>query len=180
MKFDELCKFVLINEADYDYISGTDKVYSIGDDAENIVKSLELNNIKELIRKTTLPFEKTYLIYLVIEDLMGYLPAETSDVKDFLKRSIWIKFEDSEKKSKRAADILFAFLKKNKIIVPGIPKKKLDKDEIERIAKDIEATTIDVDEIEGLSIDDVSKLGGVLPRTIGHEEDESEWGSYSD
>ncbi len=173
MKFDELCEHVLIGEADYDTLTGKSKVFSLADGAEEVVQSLGLNDVKDLIRKTTLPFDTKFLVRFVADDLTNYLPAETADLKKMLKRSIWAEFDESEKKSGRAAAILFAWLKKKKIIAPGIPKKD-DKDEIESLAKELETDVADADYSTGLSVGDVGKLGGSVPRS-GASEDESQW-----
>jgi len=176
MKFDELCKFVLIDEADRDMLSGKDKVFSLSDDALDRVKELDLSDVKELIRKTTLPFTSDYITRLIADDLVDYLPAETQDLKKLLKRNIWSAFDDSEKKSARAAEILFAFLKNKKFIVPGIPKSEdPDESDIENLAKELEADVDDTEDIKGLSMYDVDRLGGVTPRSTGHPEDESEF-----
>jgi len=171
MKFDELCEFVLVNEADYDSLTGKGKIFSLSDYAEETVQSIDLNAVKELIRKTTLPFTTKYLVNLVVEDLMDYLPAETPDLKDMLKRNIWSAFDESEKKSARAANVLFAFLKKKKLITPGIPKKN-NKEDIESLAKDLDKDI--ADDITGEpSMHDVKRYGGSIPRSTGHPEDES-------
>jgi hypothetical protein len=175
MKFDELCEVVLIGEADYDAISGKDKVFSLADDAEEKVLSLDLNNVKELIRKTTLPFTKEYLSALVIDDLSDYLPAETQDLKKMLKRNVWAKFDDTEKKSTRAANILFAFLKKKKIFTPGINKSEVDEGELDRLSKELERDVGENDYSDGMSLGDVEKYGGRVPGSRGHAEDESIW-----
>ena len=176
MKFDEICDLVLIGEADYDTLSGKAKVFSLSEGAEEIVKGLDLNDIKVLIKKTTLPFTAEYIISLVMEDLTDYLPAETKDLKTMLKRNVWSKFDDTEKKSARAAEILFAFLKKKKIITPGIPKNDEPvEDEIEKLAGELETDINDPEYNKGLSMHDVGKFGGVIPRSTGHPEDESQW-----
>ena len=178
MKFNELCDFVLITEAGKDYLSGKDKVYSLSNDAETIVQGLDLEDVKTLIKKCTLPFTPKYLISLVVEDLMDYMPAETTDLLTMLKRNLWSEFDESEKKSARAANVLFAFLKKKKIVVPGIPKQSED-DEIENLAKDLEGefktSTEKDDELGGgLSVSDIEKYGGSIEKS-GPSEDESIW-----
>lgn len=191
MKFNELCDLVLLGEADVDYLTGRDKVFSISEDAEEIVREIDLAKVKDLIRKTTLPFTSEYLVSLVVDDLSDYLPAETTDLKNMLKRSIWSKFDESEKKSARAANVLFAQLKKWKLITPGIPKKE-EKESDEPTDEELEALEKeqlgkeDLDEIiaklskkdytpRGMGMDEVERYGGVAPRSTGHPEDESEW-----
>lgn len=175
MKFDELCKFVLINEADVDYLTKKGLVFSLTPDAEEIARGLELSDVKELIRKTTLPFTREYLIRLVTDDLVDYLPAESQDFKKMLMRNIWITFDDTEKKSNRAAAILFAFLKKKKIIQQGIKKDDVNDEDLEKLSKDLSSgTDIDFDDDSTeLSMSDVTKLGGRIDRLTGHPEDDS-------
>jgi len=174
MKFDELCECVLMTEADYDTLSGKGKVFSLSDEAEEIVLGLNLNDVKTLIKQTTLPFTTEYINSLVLEDLMDYLPAETSDFKTMLKRNVWAKFDDTEKKSARAANILFAFLKKKKLIVPGIPKKDVNEDDLEALSKELENPADDYDS-GAIGLGDVGKYGGMTPRSSGHPEDESKY-----
>jgi hypothetical protein len=145
MKFDEICDLVLLGEADYDTLTGKAKVFSLADDAKEKVLNLDLNDIKYLIRRTTLPFTHEYLTHLVMEELLDYLPAETPDLKKMLKRNVWAKFDDTEKKSARAANVLFAFLKKKRLIYAGIKKaeeEKIDDEDLESISKDLERRVI--------------------------------------
>jgi len=171
MKFNEICQLVL--ESDYDTLTGKSKVFSLSEDAEEKVLKFSLNDAKDLIKKTTLPFTTKYLTSLIMNDLMNYLPAETTDLKRMLKRNIWITFDESEKKSTRAANILFAFLKKRKLIIAGIPKRD-DKEDIENLARELDKDIADKDYIRFISKRDTEKLGGMLPRSTGHAEDENE------
>jgi hypothetical protein len=171
MKFDLLCEYVL-NEADRDYISGKANIFSLADDASEKVTALELNDVKELIKKTTLPFTAEYLVGLVNGDLTDYMPAETPDFKKLLKRSIWDTYDDTEKKSERAAGVLFAFLKKKKIAVTGIPKKDIaSDDDIEKLANELEGDFFDNDVANGLSMSQVSKFGGSIPSSDAFEDE---------
>jgi len=171
MKFDDLCDYVL-TEADRDYISGKANIFSLADDASEKVTALELNDVKELIKKTTLPFTTEYLVGLVNGDLTDYMPAETPDFKKLLKRSIWDTYDDTEKKSGRAADVLFAFLKKKKIAVTGIPKKDIaSDDDIEKLTNELEGDFSYDDVDNGLSMSQVSKFGGSIPSSDAFEDE---------
>ena len=170
MKFDELCKLVL--ESDYDTLTGQSKVFSLSNDAIEKAKTFSLSDVKELIKKTTLPFTTEYLTRFIIDDLASYLPAETRDLKQMLTQNIWSTFDESEKKSRRAANVFFAFLKKKRLIVGGIPKDS-DNDDIENLVKDLESEIPDPEYNRGIATHDIDKLGGVSPRSTGHPEDES-------
>jgi hypothetical protein len=174
MKFDNLCTFVL-NEADSDYISGKANIFSLADDASDKVMSLDINDIKDLIRKTVLPFTVEYISDLVKNKLTDYMPAETPDVKSLLTMSIWDTYDDTKKKSTRAADTLFSFLKKKRIVVSGIPKKdEPSDDDLEKLANELESDFSDDDVANGLSFSQVSKFGGSVPN-MGASEDESRY-----
>ena len=182
MKFDDICKYVLVNEADYDTLTGQQKVFSLAPGALKMAKSLTIDDIKPLIKRTALPFDLDYIKRLVIIELENYLPAEKSDIIEFLTKNIYHKFDDTEKKSQRAAQALFPYLKSNGILVGGIPKKSSSKDDsIEKLATELE-NDIDKDDDEDmkLGIDDVERLGGSVERGRGHPEDESIWGNLDD
>jgi hypothetical protein len=173
MKFDELCDYVLV-EADKDYISGKGKVFSLADDAIEKAQSLVLDDVKDLIRKTTLPITPKYMVELT-NDLQDYLPSELSDLKTMIKRSLWSAFDDTEKKSERAAAVVFAFLKSKKYITPGIPRNE-EPEDIESLANELEDAGLeDPDYKGGLSISDVEKYGGSVEGSRSHSEDESKW-----
>ena len=89
-----------------------------------------------------------------------------------LKRNLWVTFDETEKKAERAAAVMFAFLKKKKIINPGIPRKDVDDETIERLSKELERDVSDIDDSK-IGMSDVEKLGGMTPRFTGHSEDES-------
>jgi len=189
MDFDALCDMVMLGEADVDSLTGRDKVFSLADDAEDLLMDIDLDDIKQLIKQTVLPFTKDYITSLVLNDLMDYMPAETSDLKVMLKRNIWAKFDDSEKKSERAAGVFFAWLKKKKLVLAGIPKKEIaDADEptdkeLRELEKSGGVKDVDVDAILAklragetkssgrIGMSDVESLGG----RVDDEEFDPNW-----
>ena len=178
MKFDELCEFVLIGEADRDTLTGKDKVFSLSDDALEIAQGLSQKDpdLQSVVRRSALPISVEYIIGLVKDDLADYLPAETGDLMTMLKRNIWSTFDDTEKKSERTAKFVFSLLKSRKIIQTGIKKNdEPSETDIDSLARELESDVDEDDYSSGLSTDQVSKFGGMIPRSTGHPEDESKW-----
>ena len=180
MKFDELCDFVLVNEAHRDYLTGKSKVYSLSNDASEIINDVSdkwSEKITNLLKKTKLPITDDYMVHL-FNELQDYLPAEVEHIRNnLIARDLRYELGATEASSKKSSKIIFAFLEDNKIVVPGIPKEDEEpsEDDIESLTKELEGDIEDPDYKGGLSTKDVETLGGVLPRSTGHAEDESEW-----
>lgn len=192
MKFNELCD-VILQEADYDSLTGRSKVFSLSDEAEEVAIGVELDDLEDLLKKTAIPMDKRFIASLVNERLIDFLPAEKPDILDFMKNMLKANFEASDKKAGRAANALFSWLKKKKIVSAGINKTPEDKGEEptdEELAELEGQDTVSDDELDkimkvlsnkddyksgGMGMDEVEKLGGMTPRSTGHPEDESEY-----
>ena len=183
MKFDALCEFILINErteGNRDSMTGKDKVFSLTEDAIEKAEAMLTTDpdIDSIINRSAIKeLTGEYICNLVKRDLTDYLPAETSDIIQFITRDVWRTFDVTEKKSKRTAKYLFSLLKSRKILRSGIKKNDNDPsdDDIEALARELEYDVAEDEFSSGLSMGQVGKLGGMTPYNRSHPEDESEW-----
>ncbi len=169
MKFDELCEFVF-EARNTDYLTGKDLIWSAtGNDGtregkrqsekmvDGIVNAISDEEISELQRKMGerikgIPINRESL-KIMLDEVIDFLPAGAKDIKghigaiiDDMFSGYITSFNETSRANKiqKAVSPFFNLLKKNQLIVSGIPKSPevVKTTELEPVEPEIE---VDVD-----------------------------------